>query len=36
MGRLSRADALSLCELLTACDRKRYERAGSAGFSGLG
>jgi hypothetical protein len=27
MGRVSLADALSLCELLTATDPKRYERA---------
>lgn len=27
MGRLSLADALELCELLAACDPKRYERA---------
>jgi hypothetical protein len=27
MGGLSLADALSLCELLAACDPKRYERA---------
>jgi hypothetical protein len=27
MGGLSLADALALCELLTACDPKRYERA---------
>jgi hypothetical protein len=27
MGGLSLADALALCELLAACDPKRYERA---------
>jgi hypothetical protein len=27
MGGLSLADALALCELLTACDPKRYARA---------